>query len=81
MTDRKQSDHEVPQGRALLWVRGAVRLVMVCCFIGVPLFWGAGTLDWTRGRLFLALLASTFVFNLTLLLSKNPTLTRGTLCA
>lgn len=76
MTDQEQSTPEGTRREIPLWVRGVVRLVTVCVFISIPLFWGAGTLDWPRGWVFLALLASTFVLNMTLVLSKNPTLMR-----
>jgi protein-S-isoprenylcysteine O-methyltransferase Ste14 len=76
MTDQKQTAPDDPRNGAPLWVRGAVRLVAVCVFISIPLFWGAGTLDWPRGWVFLALLASTFILNMTLVLAKNPTLMR-----
>jgi protein-S-isoprenylcysteine O-methyltransferase Ste14 len=76
MTDQEQPTPEGTRKEIPLWVRGVVRLVTVCVFISIPLFCGAGTLDWPRGWVFLALLASTFVLNMTLLLSKNPTLMR-----
>jgi protein-S-isoprenylcysteine O-methyltransferase Ste14 len=43
-------------------------------FIGVPLFWGAGTLDWPRGRLFLGLVGATLLVDLTVLLVWRPEL-------
>ena len=76
MTDQEQRPPDGMRKDLPLWVRGVVRLVAVCAFISIPLFWGAGTLDWQRGWAFLALLALTFAVNLTLLLNKNPTLVR-----
>ena len=76
MTDEEPPTVDGARNEAPLWVRGVVRLLFVCVFIGIPLFWGAGTHDWRRGWLFLALLGATFAFNLTLVLSKNPTLMR-----
>jgi len=76
MTVNEQPGNGGTTIEAPLWVRGGVRLLFVCVFIAIPIFWGAGTLQWNRGWLFLALLASTFAFNLTLVLSKNPTLMR-----
>ncbi len=59
-----------------LRIRGAIRLAIAVLFIGVPLFWGAGTLDWPRGWVFLGLVAAMLVVNLTLLLAWRPELIR-----
>ena len=76
MTRQEESAREGPQKEIPLWIRGLVRLVFVCAFMGIPLFLGAGTLGWQRAWIFLAVLGLTFLFNLILLLSKNPTLMR-----
>lgn len=76
MTDQEQTNNVVTQNNRGLWIRGTVRLVVAALFIGTPLFLGAGTIDWPRGWLFLALLGATLIFNMTLLLIKNPTLVR-----
>jgi protein-S-isoprenylcysteine O-methyltransferase Ste14 len=55
-----------------LRIRGVIRLAIALLFIGVPLFWGAGTLDWPRGRLFLGMVGATLLVNLTVLLVWRP---------
>jgi protein-S-isoprenylcysteine O-methyltransferase Ste14 len=56
--------------------RGVVRLVFVVVFVGVPLFSGAGTLGWTRGWMFLALLVASFGLNMAVMVRRNPALLR-----
>lgn len=59
-----------------LWVRGVVRFIFGGLFVGTPLFWGAGTLDWARGWAFLALIGVTLMINFVLMIVKNPILLR-----
>jgi len=61
---------------ARLCVRGAVRLVVVGLYVGVPLFRGAGTLHWPRGWLLLGLLGLLMALNLSMMIMINPELVR-----
>lgn len=76
MTDQNQVTKKGAENNAVLWIRAMVRLLLVGFFIGIPLFWGAGTLDWSRGWIFFALLGVSFAINLTVMLIKTPTLLR-----
>jgi len=64
------------QGNGDLLARGVARLVIAGVFLGVLLFWGAGTLTWPRGWLFLALMLGTLVVNLSVMFTKSPALLR-----
>jgi protein-S-isoprenylcysteine O-methyltransferase Ste14 len=63
-------------GHRELWVRGLVRLALLGPFVGALLFGAAGTLAWSRGWVFIALLLLTLGANLTLMLRRNPELVR-----
>jgi protein-S-isoprenylcysteine O-methyltransferase Ste14 len=76
MTQHDQPSSTGRQSNAALTIRGAVRLVVVALFIATPLFLGAGTMNWPRGWFFIALLGTTLLFNLTMMIVKNPTLLR-----
>lgn len=65
-----------PWSRTRLLVRGLVQLAAALVFFGVPLFWGAGTLTWRRGRIFVGLLGATLLLNMILLLVWRPELIR-----
>ena len=64
--------HDKPANRSLLLVLGAVRLVIVVSLLAGLLFWGAGTTDWVRGWIFLALMGATFALNMSLMIAKDP---------
>ncbi len=60
--------------RGVLLLGGALRLVVALVCIGALLFWGAGTIAWVRGWVFLCLLGVTLLVNLTLMVHRNPEL-------
>ena len=64
------------RNNADLWRGGAKRLVIIGLLLGILLFAGAGTTDWFRGWLFIALLVVTFSVNLVVMIIKNPVLLR-----
>lgn len=69
-----QTDPSVQLSRPKLALVGTIRLfVLLGCIAGL-LFWAAGTMAWTRGWLFIAMLGLTFAGNLVFLISKNPQL-------
>jgi protein-S-isoprenylcysteine O-methyltransferase Ste14 len=59
-----------------LWSQGAARLLVVLFLVAAAIFGGAGTVDFTRGWILLAIFGGTVLFNLTFILLKNPELFR-----
>ena len=72
----KNSQTQSPKGNNDLWIRGVIRIIFGGVFVAIPIFWAAGTLDWTQGWVFVALLVSTFGITTGSMLLKNPELMR-----
>jgi protein-S-isoprenylcysteine O-methyltransferase Ste14 len=64
------------RSRTRLLIRGLIQLAVALVFFGVPLFWGAGTLAWPHGWIFVGLLGATLLLNMIVLLVWRPELIR-----